>query len=84
MTRLETLASSISADYEAVKKFNDETFYIAPGRQHSPVIIRIRAITDLATASEQHERARGQTNDRKISHRHVATRYRYARENLGR
>jgi hypothetical protein len=52
MTRLETLASSISADYEAVKKFNDETFYIAPGRQHSPVIIRIRAIPDFATASE--------------------------------
>ncbi len=48
---------------EPVKKFNDETFYFAHGHQYSPVIIRIRAITDLATASEQHERARGQTND---------------------
>jgi hypothetical protein len=52
MTRLETLASSISVHYEAVKKFNDETFYFAPGHQHSPVIIRIRAITERATASE--------------------------------
>ena len=52
MTRLETLASFISVDYEAVKKFNDETFYFAPGHQHSPVIIRIRAITDLATAAK--------------------------------
>src|SRR5882724_6316514 len=83
MTRPETLASSISVHYEAAKEFNDETFYLASGHQHSPGIIRNRAITDGATADKQHERARGQTNDRKISHRHIAARHRYARENLG-
>ena len=57
------LASSISVHYEAWKEFNNETFYLAPGHKHSPLIIRVRAITDRATVSEQHERARGQTND---------------------
>src|SRR5438067_12526006 len=84
MTRPETLASSISLHYQGAKEFNDETFYLAPGHQHSPGIIRNRAITDRATASEQRERARGQTNDRKISHRHIATRHLYPAENLGR
>jgi hypothetical protein len=82
MTRPETLASSISVHYESAKEFNDETFYLAPGHQHNPGIIRNRAITDGATASKYHERARGQTNDRKISYRHIAARHRYARENL--
>jgi hypothetical protein len=38
MTRPETLESSISVHYEAAKEFNDETFYLAPGHQHSPGI----------------------------------------------
>jgi ketosteroid isomerase-like protein len=49
MTRPETLESSISVHYEAAKEFNDETFYLAPVHQHSPGIIRNRAITDGAT-----------------------------------
>ena len=83
MTRQETLASSISVHYETAQEFKDETFYLAPGHQHSPGIIRNRAITDGGTASEQRERARDQTNDRKASHCRIAARHRYARENMG-
>jgi hypothetical protein len=49
--------------------------YLAPAHDY-PGIIRNRAITDRATASEHHERARSQANDRKMSHRHTATRRR--------
>jgi hypothetical protein len=76
MTRPETLASSISVHYEAAKEFHDEMFYLAPHHQRGPGIIRNRAITDGVTASEQRERARDQTNDRKISHCHIAARHR--------
>jgi pimeloyl-ACP methyl ester carboxylesterase len=34
MIRPETLASSISAHYDAAKEFNNEAFYLAPGHQH--------------------------------------------------
>jgi hypothetical protein len=54
MTRPETLASFISVHHEAAKGLNDETFYLASGHQHGPGIIRNWAITDSATASEQH------------------------------
>ncbi len=37
MTRPETLASFISAHYDAAKELNDETFYLAPGHQHRSV-----------------------------------------------
>jgi hypothetical protein len=46
------LASSISVHYEAVKEFNGETLCLIRSHQHGPVIIRIRAITERATASE--------------------------------
>ena len=42
MTRPETLASSASLHYEAAKEFNDETFYLAPGHQHSLGIIHLK------------------------------------------
>jgi ketosteroid isomerase-like protein len=42
MSRPETLASSTSVHYETAKEFNDETFYLAAGHQHSPGIIRNR------------------------------------------
>jgi hypothetical protein len=62
MTRQETPASLISVHYEAANELNDETSYLAPAH-HYPGIIRNQAITDRATASEQHERARSQAND---------------------
>ena len=50
MTRPETFASFISVRYEAAKELNEETFYLAPDRQHKPGIICNWAITDRATA----------------------------------
>jgi hypothetical protein len=50
MTPLEPLGPFLSVHHEAAKELNDETFYLAPGHQHNPSIIRNWAITDRATA----------------------------------
>jgi len=51
MTRPETLASFISAHYDAAKELNDETFYLAPGHQHRS-LTRFMALSCIRSSLE--------------------------------
>ena len=48
--------------YEAAKEFNDETFYLAPGHQHSPGIIRNCGNLLRATGANKRDRSERSKN----------------------